>query len=239
MVRRKPDMPGFVFVSLHWLHAVVPDAQHAPQPVPRPDAVSGSDVLDGARAAFGADERAFPDARVATGPEAFDVFRGVRSEQFGLAAVGPADDGSAGGLDEAGAGVGVADAAGAFVHGGDAVAEGGGDDGDPVGYGAGEAGWSVDVLADVFGAGLRLSGATPGHQEPAHPVAFGWDLVGLGLPAGFHLGTEEGGGACRDLGPVLGAHGRIVGRVAARRFRRGVLSFSPTLGVRQGPLSPH
>ena len=171
---------------------------------------------------LGADERAFPNARVATGSEALNVLGGVRAEQFGLRAVGPANDGAAGRLDEPGAGVGVADAARAFVHGRDAVAQRGGDDGNPVRHGAREAGRPVDVLADVFGAGLRLPGAAAGHEEPACPCSGGRDLVGLWLPARLELGSEEGRGALRYLSPVLGGHARIVtggGRVGFRGGR--------------------
>lgn len=73
MVRGKPDMPGLVLISPHRLHAVVPDAQHPPQPVTRPYTISGTDVLNGARAVLGADERAFPDARVTAGAKPLDV----------------------------------------------------------------------------------------------------------------------------------------------------------------------
>lgn len=221
MIWGEPDMPGLVLVPSYRLHAVVPDAQHSAQPVPCPDSVPRPDVLDRTRAILRTHESAFPDAGVAAGTEAFDVFRGVRAEQLRLRPVGPSDDGAAWGLNKACAGVGVADAAGAFVHGGDAVAQGGGDDGDPVRHGAGQAGRPVDVLANVLGAGLRLSGAASGHEEPAGPVAGGWDLVGLGLPAGGELGSEEGGGALGDSGPVLGGHARIVTVVGRGGFRDG------------------
>src|SRR5690606_5426749 len=78
------------------------------------------------------------------------------------------------------------------------------------GWVAGEGGGGVDGGADGFGAGFGLAGAAAGHEEPAGPVAGGWDLVGLGLPAGGELGSEEGGGALGDSGPVLGGHARIV-----------------------------
>lgn len=214
-------MPGLVLVPSYRLHAVVPDAQHSAQPVPCPDSVPRPDVLDRTRAILRTHESAFPDAGVAAGAEAFDVFRGVRAEEFRLRAVRPADDRAARGLDEAGSGVGVADASGAFVHGGDAVAEGGGDDGDPVWDWAGEAGRSVDVLADVLGAGFRFSSTSAGHQQPACPVAVGWDLVGLWLPARGELGSEEGGGALCDACPVLGGHVRIVTVGGCGGFRGG------------------
>jgi hypothetical protein len=221
MVGRQPDVPRRMVELLHRLHAVVPNVQNPTQPMASPDAISRPDVLDGARAVLGAHECAFADAGVAAGSEPFDVLGGMRAVQLGLAAVGPADDRTARRLHEAGAGVGVADAAGAFVHGGDAVTEGRGDDRYPVRHRTGKAGRPVDVLPDVLGARLRLPGATAGHEKPARPRS-GWrDLVGLWLPAGFELGSEEGSSALGDCGPVLGGHDRIVTGGGGVGFRVG------------------
>src|SRR5690606_39252648 len=104
------------------------------------------------------------EAGVAAGAETFDVLRGVRAEQLRLRPVGPADDGAARCLHEAGAGVRVADTAGPFVHGGDAVAQRWRDDRDPVRDRAGQARRPVDVLPHVLGARLALPGAAAGHE---------------------------------------------------------------------------
>lgn len=97
-----------------------------------------------------------------------------------------------------------------------------------------------------FGYGCLLAGqwvedpcpwgnAAPASQKyPSRPVAGRRDLVWEWCPAGFELGAEEGGGACRYCCPVVGAHGRIVGRAGAFGFRwsvAGVASVGSAGGV--------
>jgi hypothetical protein len=84
VIGRHPHVPGAVVEPLDFLDAVVPDAQYAAQTVPGPNAVADLHALNGARAAFSPDQRAFCNAQVAAGSKTFDVFRGVGAEEFGL-----------------------------------------------------------------------------------------------------------------------------------------------------------
>lgn len=192
--------------------SVVPDSQHTAQPVARPHALPHLDLFDRDLATLRPDQRAFPDTAVTAGAQPLGVFILMRTEQFRLAPVRPADDRAALDCDHACVGAVDAQAGGAGEAGRSSVTQGGGDDRHPMGRVAGEAGRPLDVVSHVLGARVRLARSTAGVQHPAAPVARRRDLVGQRDPLTHgHADAQRLGRPARYLRPVP-AHGISVPR---------------------------
>lgn len=100
MVRRQPQETAVMLEGLHLANTVVPNVQHPTQPMPRPDSVTGTHLLDRHGPVLGLHRGSLGHAPVTSGAEAFDVVGGVGAEQLGLGAVGPLGERAARGRPE-------------------------------------------------------------------------------------------------------------------------------------------
>ena len=209
-------------IPAYLLGPVVPDLEHPAQPVAGPDPVARPEGLDGPFPVGGTYESALRSTAVAAGAEAVSVRLRVCAEQLCFAAVGPPDHRPARNRDHLRLGRMSDQAGGSGDAGGSGVPEGGGNDADPVGDGAGEARRPVDVVVDVPRARVRLPRATAGEEEPAVPVAGRRDLVGERGPAGFGESARvqaEAVGRLASASQSITLHGGSMPRRARRRPR--------------------
>jgi hypothetical protein len=220
VIGRQPRRSGRVVIPPDFLDSVVPDVQHLAQTVTCPHPVPRPHLLDGHLAAFRPHQRALGRAPVTAGTQTLHVLGRVRAEDLGFAAVGPADDRAALSGRHLRLGAVHPQPGRTGVAGRRRVAEGGGDDADPVRDRAGQARRAVDVLMDVARAGVRLAGAASRHEQPAVEAGVRRHLVRQRSPTRFGDQTrvhEQLLGCAAPQSHVR--HEAIVRRSAAEVFR--------------------